>query len=189
MKQLYIPDRSRWRKWLTKNHDNEVNGIWLVFYKKKTNKPTLEYEHAVEEAICFGWVDSLIKKIDEAKYARKFTPRKADSFWSKLNKKRAERMIKQGLMTKAGLAKIKVAKETGWWDKDPRPKISFEIPDEFAAALAKNKKAKENFDKLSLTYRRYYIGWIVTAKRDETKKRRIAESIVLLEQGKKLGVR
>ena len=189
MKQLYVPDRGQWRKWLTKKHDMEKNGIWLVFYKKKTSKPSLEYEQAVEEAICFGWVDSIIKKIDEAKYVRKFTPRKADSFWSQLNKKRAERMIKQGLMTKAGLAKIKVAKKTGLWDKDPRPKITFEIPDEFAAALAKNKGAKENFDKLALTYRRHYIGWIVTAKRGQTKKRRIDESIALLEQGKKLGLK
>ncbi len=189
MKQLYFPNRSQWRKWLTKNHDKEEKGIWLVFYKKGANKPTLEYEQAVEEAICFGWIDSIIKKIDEAKYVRKFTPRKADSLWSQLNKRRADKMIKQKLMTKVGLTKIKVAKETGLWDKDPRAKISFDIPGEFAAALAKNKKAKENFDKLALTYRRHYIGWIVTAKRDETKKRRIAESIALLEQGKKLGLK
>ncbi|MBN2182791.1 MAG: YdeI/OmpD-associated family protein [Sedimentisphaerales bacterium] len=189
MKQLYIPDRSRWRHWLAKNHDKEKNGIWLVFYKKETKKPNLEYEHAVEEAICFGWIDSIIKKIDESKYARKFTPRKNGSLWSKLNKKRAAKMIKQGLMTEAGLAKIKIAKREGLWDKDPRAKISFDIPDEFAAALAKNKKAKENFNKLAFTYRRHYIGWIATAKRDQTKKRRIAESIALLEQGKKLGLK
>ena len=98
-------------------------------------------------------------------------------------------MIKHGLMTEAGLAKIKIAKKTGLWDKDPRPKISFDIPDEFALALAKNKKARENFNKLAITYRRHYIGWVVTAKRDQTKKRRIAESIALLEQGKKLGLK
>ena len=169
MKQLYIPDRSRWRHWLVKNHDREQRGIWLIFYKKNTNRPTLEYEQAVEEAICFGWIDSIIKKIDERKYTRKFTPRKDGSMWSELNKKRA--------------------KKTGVWDKDPRPKISLDIPDEFAAALAKNKKAKDNFNKLALTYRRHYIGWIAIAKRAETKKRRIAESITLLEQGKKLGLK
>jgi len=189
MKQLYIPDRDQWRKWLTKNHDREESGIWLVFYKKKTNKPSLEYEHAVEEAICFGWIDSIIKKIDEARYVRKFTPRKPGSFWSQLNKKRVAMMIKQGLMTKAGLEKVMIAKKEGFWDKDPRPTIPRDVPDEFAAALSKNKKAKENFDKLALTYRRHYIGWIVTAKRDQTKKRRIAESISLLEQGKKLGLK
>jgi uncharacterized protein YdeI (YjbR/CyaY-like superfamily) len=189
MKQLYIPDRKQWRSWLAKNHNKVRDGIWLVFYKKKTNKPSLEYGQAVEEALCYGWIDSIIKKIDDEKYVRKFTPRKVGSFWSKLNKKRADKMIKQGLMTKAGLAKIKIAKETGLWDKDPRPKISFDIPEEFAAALAKNKKAKENFNKLAPTYRRHYIGWIAMAKRAETKKRRIAESIALLEQGKKLGLK
>ena len=189
MKTVYITTRSKWRDWLAKNHDKEENGIWLVFYKKKTNKPTLEYEEAVEDALCFGWIDSIIKKIDESKYARKFTPRRAGSMWSELNKKRAEKMIKQGRMTNAGLVKIKSAKKTGIWDKDPRPKISLDIPDEFATALAKNKKAKENFDKLALTYRRHYIGWVADAKRAETKKRRIAESIALLEQGKKLGLK
>ena len=189
MKQLYVPDRSRWRSWLVKNHDKEEDGIWLVFYRKKASKPTLEYEHAVEEALCFGWIDSIIKKIDETKYTRKFTPRKAGSMWSKLNKKRACKMIKQGLMTKAGLAKIRSAKKTGKWDKDPRPKISLDVPDEFATALAKNKKARENFNKLAPTYRRHYIGWIAVAKRDQTRKRRIAESIALLEQGKKLGLK
>ena len=189
MKQIYFPDRNRWRHWLEKNHDKEAKGIWLVFYKKKTNKPTLEYEQAVEEALCFGWIDSIIKKIDEAKYVRKFTPRKDGSMWSQLNKKRADRMIKQSLMTEAGLVKIKVAKKNGLWDKDPRLKISLNVSGEFAAALAKNKKAKENFNNLALTYRRHYIGWVTTAKRDQTKKRRIAESISLLEQGKKLGLK
>jgi uncharacterized protein YdeI (YjbR/CyaY-like superfamily) len=92
-------------------------------------------------------------------------------------------------MTKAGLSKIRIAKKTGLWDKNPRPKISLDIPEEFAAALTKNKKARENFNKLAPTYRRHYLGWIVVAKGVETKKRRIAESITLLEQGKKLGLK
>jgi uncharacterized protein YdeI (YjbR/CyaY-like superfamily) len=98
-------------------------------------------------------------------------------------------MIKQGRMTKIGLAKIKAAKKTGLWDKDDRPRISLDIPPEFAKALARNKKAKENFDKLAPSYRKYYIGWISVAKRPETKKRRIEESITLLEKGKKLGLK
>jgi uncharacterized protein YdeI (YjbR/CyaY-like superfamily) len=189
IKQLYIPDRDHWREWLAKNHSKEEKGIWLIFYKKNTNQPTLEYEQAVEEALCFGWIDSIIKKIDDDKYARKFTPRQNDSIWSELNKKRAGKMIKQSRMTKAGLGKIRAAKKTGLWLKDPRPKVSFDMPEEFAAALAKNKKAKDNFNDLALTYRRHYIAWITTAKRAETKKRRIAESIDLLEQGKKLGLK
>jgi uncharacterized protein YdeI (YjbR/CyaY-like superfamily) len=163
--------------------------VWLVFYNKQASMPTIAYEDAVEEALCFGWIDSILKKIDDARYARKFTPRSDKSKWSALNKKRADKMIKQGRMTDFGLAKITAAKKSGLWDKDARPKISLYIPSEFAKALARNKKAKENFDKLAPTYRRRYIAWIAVAKRPETKKRRIAESIALLEQGQKLGLK
>ena len=188
MKQLCVTNREKWREWLSENHASKA-GIWLVFYKKETSMPTIAYETAVEEAICFGWIDSIIKKIDAARYARKFTPRTDKSKWSPLNKKRAGKMIKEGRMTEVGLAKIKAAKKTGLWDKDARPRISLEIPPEFARALARNKKAKENLDKLAPSYRKYYIGWIVMAKRPETKKRRIDESIALLEQGRKLGLK
>ena len=136
-----------------------------------------------------GGIDSIIKKIDDAKYVRKFTPRKDKSIWSALNRKRVNKMIKEGRMTDSGLAKIKAAKQSGLWEKDGRPQISFDVPPELAKALAKNKKAKENFDKLSLSYRRQYIGWIAVAKRAETKKRRIEESIALLEKGEKLGMK
>lgn len=188
MKQLYVVDREQWRNWLSKNHATK-NGVWLIFYKKGTSKSTIEYEAAVEEALCFGWIDSIIKKIDAAKYARKFTPRSDKSNWSALNKKRVGRMIKQGRMTEAGLMRIKAAKKTGLWDKDDRPQISLDIPPEFAKALACNKKAKQFFDKLAPTYRKHYIGWIAVAKRPVTKKRRIDESIALLEKGRKLGLK
>ena len=188
MKQLYVTNRDEWRDWLSENHAAKA-GIWLVFYKKETSRPTIAYETAVEEALCFGWIDSIIKKIDAARYARKFTPRSDKSKWSQLNKKRANKMIKQGRMTEVGLTKIKAAKKTGLWDKDDRPQISLEIPPEFAKSLARNKKAKESFDKLAPSYRKHYLGWITFAKKPETKKRRIAESIALLEQGKKLGLK
>jgi len=188
MKQLYIADRDKWREWLSENHATKA-GIWLVFYKKETSRPTITYEAAVEEAICFGWIDSILKKFDDARYTRKFTPRSDKSKWSPLNKKRANKMIRQGLMAEVGLAKIKAAKKTGLWDKDPRPQISVDVPPEFAKALALNKKAKESFDKLAPSYRKYYIGWISVAKRPETKKRRIEESITLLEKSKKLGLK
>jgi len=188
MKQLYVTNRDQWREWLSVNHAANA-GVWLVFYKKETSRPTIAYDTAVEEAICFGWIDSIIKKIDAGRYARKFTPRTAKSKWSQLNKKRANKMIKQGRMTEIGLAMIKAAKKTGLWDKDPRPRISLDIPPEFEKALARNKKAKESFDKLAPTYRKLYIGWIAVAKRPETKKRRIEESIALLEKGQKLGLK
>ena len=186
--QLYVANREQWREWLSKNHSTTA-GVWLVFYKKETSEPTISYEAAVEEALCFGWIDSIIKKIDAAKYARKFTQRLDKSRWSALNKKRTSKMIKQGRMTEVGLAKIKTAKKTGLWDKDDRPQITLDIPPEFAKALACNNRAKENFDKLAPTYRKHYIGWISVAKRPETKKRRIDESIALLEKGQKLGLK
>ena len=188
MRQLYLSDINQWRKWLSAYHKSEP-GIWLVFYKKGTSKPTIPYEAAVEEALCFGWIDSIIKKIDEEKYARKLTPRKDGSYWSALNRKRAAKMIKQGKMTKAGLAKIEAAKKNGLWNRDGRPQIKLDVPPELAKALARNKKAKENFDGLAASYRRHYMGWIATAKRPETKKKRVSEAIALLEKGKKLGLK
>jgi len=188
MRQLYLADRDQWRGWLSQYHARET-GIWLVFYKKETGKPTISYEAAVEEALCFGWIDSIIKKLDETKYARKFTPRKDGSYWSALNKKRAAKMIKQGKMTEVGLAKIKAAKKTGLWNRDGRPQISSDVPPELAKALSRNRKAKENFDGLAASYRRHYIGWIATAKRPETKKKRVTEAIALLEKGRRLGLK
>jgi uncharacterized protein YdeI (YjbR/CyaY-like superfamily) len=188
MKKLYFAHRNQWREWLSQNHNREA-GVWLIFYRKETSRPTVPYEAAVEEALCFGWIDGIIKKIDAAKYARKFTPRKLDSKWSALNKKRANKMIKEGKMTDAGLVKIQAAKKTGLWDQDPRPQIPPGIPPEFALTLERNKKAKENFEKLAPSYRRHYVGWIAIAKRPETKKRRINESITLLERGEKLGLK
>ncbi len=188
MKRVYVTNRDEWRDWLSRHHATEAE-VWLIFYKKETSKPTIPYEAAVEEALCFGWIDSIIKKIDATRYARKFTPRKDKSMWSELNRRRAEKMIKEGRMTDFGLAKIQTARKTGLWDKDPRPQISLDIPPEFAKALARSKKAKENFDKLAASYRKHYIGWIAVAKRAETRKRRIEESVALLEKGKKLGLK
>ena len=188
MKQLYVPNRDKWREWLGRHYATE-SGIWLVFYKKGTSKPTIDYEAAVEEALCFGWIDGIIKRIDDEKYVRKFTPRKAKSYWSELNKKRAGKMIKEGRMTTAGLAKIESAKKTGLWEQTGRPKISLDMPLEFTKALDKNKRAKENFEQLAPSYRRNYIGWIQAAKRDETKKKRIKESVLLLAKGKRLGLK
>jgi uncharacterized protein YdeI (YjbR/CyaY-like superfamily) len=188
MKQLCVANREQWRGWLSRHHATEA-GVWLVFDKKQTAKPAIAYEAAVEEALCFGWIDGVVKKINDACYARKFTPRRDNSKWSALNKKRADKMIRQGRMTAAGLAKINAAKKSGLWDKDPRPRISFDVPPELAKALARNKKAKDTFDKLAPSYRKHYIAWIAVAKRPETKRRRIEESIALLEKGEKLGLK
>lgn len=188
LKQLYVTDRDQWRGWLGEYHDAET-GVWLVFYKKATSKPTLDYEAAVEEALCFGWIDSIVKRIDDERYVRKFTPRKQRSNWSAPNRKRVSKMMRAGRMTEAGLAKIKVAKKSGLWNQDGRPRIPLEIPSELRKALAGNKQAREHFEKLAPTYRKHFVGWIAAAKRPETIERRIDESIALLEEGRKLGMK
>jgi uncharacterized protein YdeI (YjbR/CyaY-like superfamily) len=174
---------------LAANHDKEENGIWLVFYKKETGRPSLEYGESVEEALCFGWIDSIIKRIDDEKYCRKFTPRKSDSRWSSTNKKRVEKIIKEDRMTGFGLAKIEAAQRSGSWKLDPRPVINLGIPRELSEVLARNRKAKDFFEKLAPTYRKHFIGWIVTAKKPETRAKRLKETLSLLARGEKLGLK
>jgi len=188
MKSLYFKTLQEWRTWLESNHDEETE-IWLIFYKKDTGKPFLDYEAAVEEALCFGWIDSIIKKIDESRFARKFTPRKDNSTWSAINKKRVERLIKSGRITSVGLSKVDAAQKSGHWNKPDRPNISFDPPENFIKALNQNEKAKEFFEQLAPTYQKQFIGWIRIAKRQETVEKRIIESVQLLEKGEKLGLK
>jgi uncharacterized protein YdeI (YjbR/CyaY-like superfamily) len=188
MEHLYVKTRKEWRDWLNRHHDKS-DGIWLVLYKKHAGKPTLEYDEAVEEALCFGWIDSIIKNVDDEKYLRKLTLRKPDSRWSELNKKRVGKLLKHGLMTAAGNKRVLEAKASGLWNKADRLQISMEMPKKLERALAKNIKAKRFFDQLAPSYQKQFIGWIAVAKRQETKERRIRESVVLLEQGEKLGMK
>ena len=182
-------NRAAWRAWLSANHAKETE-LWLVYYKKASGQTSIGYDESVQEALCFGWVDSIIKKIDEEKYARKFTPRKPDSQWSQSNINRVEKMITAGLITEHGMSLVAAAKRSGSWDNPVTPpELSFDLPPEFSAALDENKKAHENFEKLAKTYKKQYIGWIATAKRAETREKRIRESIELLEKGQKLGLR
>ena len=186
--KLHVTNRDDWRAWLRKNHDTEKE-VWLIHYKRHTGKPRIPYDDAVEEALCFGWIDSLVKKIDDEKFARKFTPRKDKSKWSEANKKRATKMTKEGKMKKAGLAKIREAKNNGEWLKTAPVKKELEISAYIRKAFATNEKALDNFNNLANGYKRQLVGWITSAKREETRKRRLAEAISLLEQNKKLGMK
>jgi len=186
--ELHMASGDDWRTWLEKNH-NTKREVWLVFYKKHTEKPSISYENAVEEALCFGWIDSIVKRIDDAKFVRKFTPRKPDSKWSELNKKRANKMIDQGKMTKAGLALISQAKDRGQWLKSRQLKKDFAVPKYVEHALQSNDKALSNFRKLAPSYKRQYIGWVDSAKKEETRRRRLAEVIRILERNEKLGLK
>ena len=186
--KLHVTNRDDWRAWLRKNHDTEKE-VWLIHYKRHTGKPRIPYDDAVEEALCFGWIDSLVKKIDDEKFARKFTPRKDKSKWSEANKKRATKMIKEGKMKKAGLAKIREAKNNGEWFKTAPVKKELEIPAYIRKAFATNEKALDNFNNLANGYKRQLVGWITSAKKEATRKRRLAEAIQLLGQNKKLGMK
>jgi uncharacterized protein YdeI (YjbR/CyaY-like superfamily) len=184
-----VKDHTEWRAWLAANHDRETE-VWLVYYKKESGKPTIEYGRSVEEALCYGWVDSIIKKLDDERYARKFTPRKDTSKWSPSNIQRVEKCIKNGQMTEHGMKKVRAAKKTGNWDHPiQKPTLAFDMPEEFADALSKDPKEKHTFENLAPTYQKQYLGWIITAKRPETREKRIKESIQLLADGKKLGLK
>lgn len=186
---VYVSDRQGWRAWLEQNHDREPDGIWLVYYKQHTGKASVDYNDSVEEALCFGWVDSLIRKLDEDRYARKFTPRKPDSQWSESNRKRAEKLIGEGLMREPGMALVEYAREQGNWQDARRQEISETISPEFQRALERSDAARLFFEKLTDAQRRHYVLWINQARMDATKRRRIKESIALLEQGRKLGMK
>lgn len=189
MNTIVVKDRAEWRTWLAANHAHQSE-VWLVYHKKHTGKSSVAYGASVEEALCFGWVDSLIKRLDDSKYARKFTPRKENSQWSPSNILRAEKMMRLGLMTEPGLQMVAAAKRLGTWQAPARkPTLSFEMPVEFAQALKENPPAAQTFNNLAPTYQKQYLGWIEVAKRPETRAQRIQEAIHLLVEGKKLGLR
>ncbi len=185
---LHLTNRKDWRLWLSENHRSEKE-IWLVYYKKHTGKPRVPYGDAVEEALCFGWIDSIVKTIDNERYMQKFTPRKAKSNWSDSNIRRVEKLIGNGKMTEAGLEKIRAAKTNGSWDKIITSTKPFEMPVELEKALATNKSARDFFASLSPSCRRQYIGWIDSAKKEETIQKRVKEAIGLLRKNQKLGMK
>lgn len=189
--ELYLSSRDAWRAWLKENHVTKKE-VWLIYYKKHTGKASISYDDSVEEALCFGWIDSIIKRIDDEKCARKFTPRKSRSRWSESNKKRVEKMIREGKMTEAGLARIREAKDSREWFKSPASALHGKrlvIPSYLKDALAANEKALDSFGKLAESHRRNFVGWIDSAKKEETRKRRVAEAIGLLERNQKLGMK
>jgi uncharacterized protein YdeI (YjbR/CyaY-like superfamily) len=179
---LGVRNRQRWRSWLAKHYASSP-GVWLVFYKNHTGVSSLPYEDSVREALCFGWIDSLIKRLDDDRYARKFTPRKPISKWSDSNRKRWMNLEAAGLLGAAGLAAAPTDKRYA-----PRQAVP-DLPSYIAKALKANPKAWAFFQELASSHRRHFVIWIHSAKRPETRKKRIRESIVLLAAGKKLGLK
>jgi len=181
-------NRTDWRNWLEKNHAKATE-VWLVFVKQQTGKANLSYNDAVEEALCFGWIDGVKRSIDDDHYMHRFTPRKSNSKWSESNKVRARHMFKTGQMAPAGKKAIELGKRNGRWTEPSNVRASFSMPPELSARLKQNAKASEFFESLAPSYQRQYIAWIATAKRPDTRKRRLDEAMELLERGEKLGMR
>ncbi len=175
--------RQEWREWLQKNH-TQKQSVWLIYYKKKSGVPTVMYSEAVDEALCVGWIDSKAKPLDEEKFMQFFSKRKAKSVWSKVNKAKVERLISEGLMTKAGFESIETAKQNGSWtilDEAEALLIPKDLDDEFQ----KRPKAKNYFLGLSRSDKRNILQWLVLAKREETRQKRIAEIVELADQNQK----
>ncbi len=252
-KTLYVTNRKEWRAWLKKHHDAERE-VWLIYYKRESGRQRIPYDDAVEEALCFGWIDSTVERIDNEKYAQHFTPRRAGSVWSELNKWRVRKLLREGRMTKAGMAKISFslekaqsssearsaredamnpareataqsaspahpphcgrlqpAREDGrhpargnatrpvhddreWLAQGdlarPRPvRRELELSENMRQALMKNRKAWEFLNTLAPSYRRQYIWWLESAKRNETRRTRLKEAIALLSRKQKLGMK
>jgi len=165
--------RTDWRKWLEKNHQSKQS-VWLVFYKKKSKKPTLTWSEAVDEALCFGWIDSVKKTIDTEKYKQYFSKRKAKSNWSKINKDKVEILIEQGLMKEEGYKSIEIAKENGSWIiLDGVEEL--EIPEDLKEEFANYKGSMEYFNSLSKSAKKILLYWGISAKRNETREKRIIE--------------
>jgi len=169
---VYFKNKNEWRTWLQNHHDTYAE-IWVLHYKKSSHKISMNHFEAVEEALCFGWIDSTLKKIDEDRFILKFTPRKPKSVWSKINKEKAEQLIREGKMTPAGFQKIEEAKKQGVWDTAYTNSIKDRLPTTLKNALRQNPEAWKNFQAFANSYRNMYIGWVKNAKTDTTRNQRI----------------
>lgn len=180
---FYPKSRQDWREWLQVNHDKKQS-VWLIYYKKKSNIPTVTYNEAVDEALCFGWIDSKSKPIDEHKFMQFFSRRKEKSIWSKINKDKIERLTNEGLMTKAGFEIVEKAKQNGSWtilDEAEALIIPIDLEKEFET----RPNAKQYFLSLSRSDKRNILQWLTLAKRQETRQKRITEIVELANQNLK----
>jgi uncharacterized protein YdeI (YjbR/CyaY-like superfamily) len=166
--------RAAWRKWLKQNH-TRAEGVWLISYKKATGKQRFDYEAAVEEALCFGWIDSKGHQLDEERSMLWFAPRQARTGWSRSNKARVEKLIEAGLMAPAGLAKIETAKQDGSWNALDAVE-ALETPPDLDSALSANPIAQQNFAAFPRSAKRAILEWISTAKKPETRAKRVEET-------------
>lgn len=185
-KTYYAPTAADWRNWLAEHHAAESE-VWLIFLKQGRGPDSLTYQQALDEALCFGWIDSIIQRIDDEKYARKFTPRQMSSSWSEVNRRRVAELIHAGRMQPPGLAKVTFSLPDASQPPTPRPQFTF-TPD-MQAIFQANPQAWEYFNKQAPTVRRMNTGWVMSAKKEETRLRRLHELIDVMAQGKPLGLK
>jgi len=178
-KEIYFENDTIWRVWLSKNHSSS-NGLYLILYKVSSEMPSMRWEEAVRVALCYGWIDSTVKKIGEEKRRQLFTPRKVKSVWSKLNKTHIEDLIAMNLMHSSGLEKIENAKNDGTWTALDDVE-NLVIPEDLYLAFKENSKAYKNYKAFSMNYRKGYLYWLHSGKRKATREKRIAEIIKLCE--------
>ena len=168
-------DRAAWRAWLRRHHRTSP-GVWLVYHKKHSATPSVRYDEAVREALCFGWIDSLVRTVDAERYRQIFTPRKPGSGWSAANKRRVARLLAEGRMQPAGLAKVRAAKADGSWSALDAAE-SLRVPPDLRSALAAEGGALRNFRGYAASLRKAMIYWLASAKRAETRTRRMAKLV------------
>ena len=180
--RFYAHDREEWRRWLEANHDTS-SGVWLVCFKKNSSKRGVLYAEAVEEALCFGWIDSKANALDEESYIQLFSPRRPKSPWSKLNKLRVNKLVEQSLMTQKGIDVIEVSKKDGsWYAYDMIEELR--IPSDLEKVLSVNQIADAHFKSLSKSSKKQILWWIQSAKRKETRQKRINQVVELANEGK-----
>jgi uncharacterized protein YdeI (YjbR/CyaY-like superfamily) len=186
---LYVKDRKKWRTWLEKHHASKKE-IWLIYYKKHTGKPRIPYGDAVEEAICYGWIDSTVKRLDEEKYCQRFTPRNYKSIWSDINIMRLKKMLDAERMEQPGLDKVppdimNMARSGNILPRGPAIPEELETPKDLENALNENPDALENWKRFAPSHRKMYTHWVMDAKRPETKERRISRVVGFAKENKK----
>jgi len=186
MKPKLFKDRASWRAWLEKNHDKKKES-WLAYYKKGSGKTSVIYEEALQEALCYGWIDSTVNKLDADRYVQRWTPRKPQSIWSASNKACIRRLIAEGRMAAPGLAKIKLARKNGAWNKlNDIERIGRRggPPPDVLAAIAAHSGLKEKFATPSASRRKMLSYWVASAKRPETRARRIGQLEGFIDSGR-----
>ena len=186
MKTFLARTLVQWRGWLSRNHASESE-VWLIFHKQHSGVGSIAYKDALDEALCFGWVDSLIKRLDDQRYARKFTPRRADSRWSDVNRKRYAELQAEGRLKRPGIQRPPTHR--GYGPRPPRREMPARLPAYIQSALKKHPRARDHFEALNPSERRRYFAWIESAKREETRLKRLDEAIRLLTSGKVLGLK